>query len=222
MRLKILSYAAAGMIACAASPAYAAVYDFDLTGQIANGTTSIFTSGGTSYNIFSVSLAGFDTPFDLMVGDVLNLNVMLDGLVTVPASQITFFGVDALTTPQEFALLTSGVISSSSLTPSDGDLAGQTFFGGCSNCIAATASLANAPAFQISALTASITIENLSLLDPNNTSPVTLNGFAFRYQATDFGGAVPEPAQWALMLSGFGFAGAAMRHRRKQVRVTYA
>jgi PEP-CTERM motif len=35
------------------------------------------------------------------------------------------------------------------------------------------------------------------------------------------GGAVPEPASWALMLSGFGLAGAAMR-RRQSVRVTYA
>jgi PEP-CTERM motif len=34
-------------------------------------------------------------------------------------------------------------------------------------------------------------------------------------------GAVPEPASWALMLSGFGLAGAAMR-RRQSVRVTYA
>jgi hypothetical protein len=32
---------------------------------------------------------------------------------------------------------------------------------------------------------------------------------------------VPEPASWALMISGFGLAGAAMR-RRRTVRVTYA
>jgi hypothetical protein len=35
-------------------------------------------------------------------------------------------------------------------------------------------------------------------------------------------GAVPEPASWALMIGGFGFAGAAMRRRRTAVRVTYA
>lgn len=33
---------------------------------------------------------------------------------------------------------------------------------------------------------------------------------------------VPEPAAWALMLGGFGLAGAAMRRRRAAVRVTYA
>ena len=36
-------------------------------------------------------------------------------------------------------------------------------------------------------------------------------------------GAVPEPATWAMMLTGFGIAGAALRKRRQQtVRVTYA
>lgn len=34
-------------------------------------------------------------------------------------------------------------------------------------------------------------------------------------------GGVPEPAQWAMLLTGFGLAGAAMR-RRQKVRVTYA
>ncbi len=39
------------------------------------------------------------------------------------------------------------------------------------------------------------------------------------------GGAVPEPGTWALMILGFGFAGAAMRRanaQRRQVRVAYA
>jgi hypothetical protein len=33
---------------------------------------------------------------------------------------------------------------------------------------------------------------------------------------------VPEPATWAMMLIGFGFAGSAMRRRRSQFQVTYA
>ena len=35
-------------------------------------------------------------------------------------------------------------------------------------------------------------------------------------------GGVPEPAAWAMMLGGFGIAGAAVRRRRNVVRVTYA
>jgi hypothetical protein len=34
--------------------------------------------------------------------------------------------------------------------------------------------------------------------------------------------AVPEPATWAMMLIGFGFAGSAMRRRRTQIQVNYA
>jgi hypothetical protein len=35
-------------------------------------------------------------------------------------------------------------------------------------------------------------------------------------------GGVPEPAEWALMIGGFGLAGMAARRRRSAVRVTYA
>lgn len=35
-------------------------------------------------------------------------------------------------------------------------------------------------------------------------------------------GGVPEPAAWALMISGFGLVGGALRRRRETVRVTYA
>lgn len=34
--------------------------------------------------------------------------------------------------------------------------------------------------------------------------------------------AVPEPASWALMIAGFGIAGASMRRRRTTVRLSYA
>ena len=40
----------------------------------------------------------------------------------------------------------------------------------------------------------------------------------FRFNQT----AVPEPASWALMLGGFGLAGAAMRRRRRTARVVFA
>ena len=51
------------------------------------------------------------------------------------------------------------------------------------------------------------------------------NGEPFLAALTaDFGqvGGVPEPASWALMIAGFGLIGAAMRHRRERVRVTFA
>ena len=36
------------------------------------------------------------------------------------------------------------------------------------------------------------------------------------------GGAVPEPATWAMMIAGFGMVGAAARRRRAKVGVTFA
>ncbi len=51
------------------------------------------------------------------------------------------------------------------------------------------------------------------------------SGGRIEFTASDVTAAVagvPEPASWALMLGGFGFAGVAMRRRRSQVRVTYA
>ncbi len=40
-----------------------------------------------------------------------------------------------------------------------------------------------------------------------------LQNFAF-HVTPDVGGGVPEPASWALMISGFGLAGASLRRRR--------
>jgi len=46
------------------------------------------------------------------------------------------------------------------------------------------------------------------------------SGIAFEF--TPLSAAVPEPATWALMIMGIGFAGAAMRRRRQTVSLKYA
>ena len=46
--------------------------------------------------------------------------------------------------------------------------------------------------------------------------------FFLNADTATIGGAVPEPAAWALMLAGFGLVGGAMRRRQATVRVTYA
>jgi hypothetical protein len=48
------------------------------------------------------------------------------------------------------------------------------------------------------------------------------NGFPNAVLRLSAAAAVPEPATWAMMLVGFGLAGAGMRRRRQSVRVTYA
>lgn len=44
----------------------------------------------------------------------------------------------------------------------------------------------------------------------------------YRFTSSVAAGAVPEPASWALMLGGFGLAGAAFRRRRQTSRVVFA
>ena len=63
---------------------------------------------------------------------------------------------------------------------------------------------------------------NLSTYFPRNPGYSHITFFG---SAGGIGGAVPEPATWALMILGFGFAGAAMRRRNSQqtkMQVTYA
>lgn len=44
----------------------------------------------------------------------------------------------------------------------------------------------------------------------------------FTFGSITAGGAVPEPATWAMMLLGFGFVAGTMRHRRRSTRVSFA
>ena len=63
-------------------------------------------------------------------------------------------------------------------------------------------------------------VDNLSFVSFQNTYG-GLNGGIYLDNITVFDvtapGAVPEPTTWALMISGFGLAGAALRRRRTAV-----
>ena len=49
---------------------------------------------------------------------------------------------------------------------------------------------------------------------------VTITGITS--QPPGIGGAVPEPATWAMMLAGFGAVGGAMRYRRRKTTASFA
>jgi hypothetical protein len=53
-------------------------------------------------------------------------------------------------------------------------------------------------------------------IDPRFTAPIG-GGGQFVFSSGVFAGGVPEPATWALMIGGFGLAGAALRRRRSVV-----
>ena len=74
-----------------------------------------------------------------------------------------------------------------------------------------------------------VTANDLAVLDAIgynlNFNLLENPGFTFNTaQVFGLGGlaAVPEPATWAMMMIGFGFAGATARRRRAKVQVTYA
>ncbi len=48
------------------------------------------------------------------------------------------------------------------------------------------------------------------------------SAYIVEWSVAPVSGAVPEPGTWAMMLTGFGLAGAALRRRRASVKVQYA
>ncbi|WP_337187970.1 PEPxxWA-CTERM sorting domain-containing protein [Phenylobacterium sp.] len=207
---------AAGAVLLGAGAAYADTYDLDLTGVVASGSHG--AAGDIQFYTLDL-LADDFSPFELQVGDVFNLTVTLDELLGVPASAITFFGVDVVTSGQFGFPPDDGMISSGSVTLLDGSLAGGVYGSACSNCLAGTLLLAPGPAFDVSQFLVNITVENLTPFDPDDSSPFVAYGFQLRYQVSSNGpgpgpGAIPEPATWAMMICGFGMAGAVLRRRR--------
>lgn len=203
----------AGAILVGPGSALAAVYDLQLTGVLADG--AYFTSSNTQF--FDLDLLTEDgfSPFELAVGDVINLTVTLDGSLAVPAGTgTTFFGVDVLTSRRFDDPPGGATVSFGEVTPLDGELAGTTYGSACTNCVAASLILSPGPAFSVSQFTASITIENLPPFELDD-SPVFASGFQLGYQVGDLAGAVPEPATWAMMIGGFALSGAALRRRRQ-------
>ena len=86
--------------------------------------------------------------------------------------------------------------------------------GGCSNCLSNITGQVPGPAFRFDQLFLTESIDALE-------APFTIGQSTISYQLREPFNAVPEPAAWALMLTGFGLVGSAMR-RRAKVAVTYA
>lgn len=200
-----------------ASAASAADYSFDLTGAVADGNGGSFTIGTDNFRFFSLPLSGF-TPFTLNSGDTVTLTGMLDGLLTVPASAEQLFAINLLGIDEtDFDDDPTNDVAKSligSMTFTDGDLAGQTFDGSCSNCLANISGRIPGNAFSFSAFTYGSTV--------TLSAPYEITAITFSYQLRDAVTAVPEPAGWALMIGGFGVVGGAIRRRQRAVRMVAA
>ncbi|HEX2816490.1 MAG TPA: hypothetical protein VHN39_08850, partial [Phenylobacterium sp.] len=139
MTLKTLSAGAATALALAAlaSGAQATVYNLALTGVVAHGTASFYSSP-YKFEIFTLDLGlGGAQPFTLQVGDEVRATVTLDTPLVVPQS-----GLDVVWTKLTNTDGIGAPVDATTGLTGIGDLSGGTLgagtgplSGGCGNCL---------------------------------------------------------------------------------------
>lgn len=181
-----------------ASSAQAVEHVLNLTGDVAALSTSSFMFGNLQYDTGVLSLSGF-TPFILRNGDTVAASVALtNGPFSLPVRDNMFFGLN-------FEDIFGGMQPLSSMSN------GQLFFeggagvgAGCSNCVSLIYGQNNsALSFSNLAATGSFVL----------SADYAVNSITISYQVNN--NAIPEPSTWALMILGFGSAGAMLRSRRQ-------
>ncbi len=205
---------ASTMLAVATMPASAATHMLNLTGNIANSSFNTFTSGMSQFQTWELNLDGFQ-PFNINVGDNVQLSVALNGVFVVPQSGETFVGFNlknGSTNPTNASNNGTWTFLNS-MGPTG--LPSDTLGSNCSNCLSSIVFLGAQPSFSFNGISANFTIDTLDDVD------FLIDGASLSYQLRDSLTAVPEPATWAMMIAGFGLVGGAMR-RRAKVQVTYA
>lgn len=194
--------------------AQSATFALNLTGNVANFSNSQFDFGGLHFNNFGLGLSGLDNSNAITVaqGDEINSTVTLDQLYTISTSIVRtdllqfFFGTGfsgaGTQVTSQFDFFNGATLVNSFSTISS-----------TSNALASFAAVfpPNNGAFIFDSFTNHVVIDTLD-------QPATLDASSFNYSLVS--NAVPEPASWALMISGFGFVGAAAR-RRAKVIVSY-
>ncbi|MCW5760034.1 MAG: PEPxxWA-CTERM sorting domain-containing protein [Phenylobacterium sp.] len=204
---RVLAGLAATAALCAAPMAHAAHYVLNLTGDADGMVTDSFSFGGVFFETGYLELSGF-TPFVLEDGDTFEAFVTITGsnpppfpTFIVPLRDQMFFGLN-------FADILGGAQPETSeangLFSFDG---GPDVGAGCGNCTSLIYGLNRTP-FGFTTLVAS----GMFLM----SEPYQINTISISYQVNnDAVGAVPEPDAWALMILGFGAAGALLRRSRR-------
>lgn len=195
---RLLAGVAFGVLSFA-SGANATNHVFTLTGDMANFTSSTFTFNGVTYETGVLELSGFD-PFTLQDGDTIEADVAITGgPFALPVRDQMFFGFNLdniLTGAQPTDASSSGQFSF------DG---GAPVGAGCGNCTSLIYGLNNG----VVSFTSLLASGAFAL-----GSDYEVNHLTISYQVNN--AAVPEPGAWALMILGFGGAGAALRRRRNR------
>ncbi len=201
----------------AAGQARAATYDLSLTGTVASGVYDSFTSGGTHYDQWYLSLSGLDTSDAITVsqGDVINATITLDQPFTIPASaELTAFVVLLTGTAFENAspYVNSGATGTTTLLSSGAPVASDSDLTTTSNQLAHSIIVfpPNNGAITFDSVTSDFTITTLDQTETLDQSAISYTLFS----PAGVSSAVPEPATWALMILGLAGVGATLRRRR--------
>jgi len=206
-------------LAVAAAPAHAGDIDVATSGDPGSVITWTSTGPGAGHvdaNGVSTTINFNDALFNDGGGTLafLTLHAVTTGSLSTNLPNFTQSGLDGFF---EFrsqvgnVLLLRGDFTNFWLTGITGDRAGNlTSVGGQLNLTSAVADLSGI-------------FDDNALIGFTNVAPhfsitggTTLNSFSASNITGSFGGAVPEPATWGLMIMGFGGVGALLRSRRRQ------
>ena len=196
--MKRLVAAAAMSGAMFASSAQAIEHVLNLTGDVTGVSTNSFMFGNILYETGVLSLSGF-TPFTLQNGDTVAVSVALtNGPFSLPVRDQMFFGLN-------FEDIFGGMQPVNSMSSGLFSFDGNADVGaGCGNCVSLIYGQNDSPlSFSSLAATGSFVLG----------ADYDVNSITISYQVNN--AAVPEPTTWALMILGFGSAGAMLRRRRQ-------
>lgn len=233
--IKLGLLAGAAALSCLVSvPAHATAF-VSLTSVTFDGTNIANAAANTAvFNFNGLTNAGVPFPgasatltltLSSIVGSAFNFAYSLQNTSSTANVRVTGIGFDV--DPNVTGASSTGIFDLAVLGADFNSGAGVNavelcFHGSGMNC-----PVSNANNSVLQGATGSGT---LSLTFGSAQTSITLSNFLDRYQqaggpdlANGYGQgtAVPEPATWAMMLVGFGFAGFAMR-RRQNVRVSFA
>ncbi len=214
MMCSMKTLAAVAVLTIGAGAAHATAYTTTQTGAVADFQASQFTFGGNHYDRFLLPLSGLDSSnaFTVSQGDTIDATVRLDGLYTIPTSQL-YTNVLQIFTGSTFPSENTGVDGTFTFYNGGSAVASFNYFSTTSGSLASYA--ANFPpgngAFTFDSFTNAVHINDL-------VTPATLDGGYFFYDLVS--SAAPEPATWAMMLVGLGLAGGALRARARAKTAT--
>jgi len=203
-----------GAAACAglfATQAGAAVITVDLTGNVADFQPYAVDCCGAHYDQFVLPLSGV-SPFTLAQDDTIQATVTLDQLYTIPASG----------SHTDFLLLFGGDVTGN--TGADGEF---NLYNGAT--LVATYDYSSTTSGQISSYAAIFPPDNGPITFDSFTASVHVNALdapseiddATFYYALVQDTPLPEPATWAMMIAGFGLAGAGLRASPRKLALRF-